>query len=99
FTSGWPTAPRKIALNFLSSATPPAGKVSPDLRYRSPPQSNSFVSYENFSSLLTAASTLRASAVTSGPVPSPGMTAIFSEDVAAKSVLPDGVLEQASDSS
>ena len=76
-TSGWPTAPRKIASNvaqfvdragrqrFAGSQIPLAAEVEV------------LQLVAKFFQPATAFRTLRASAVTSGPVPSPGMTAIL----------------------
>src|SRR5438270_6066944 len=63
-----------MASTSRSSSSTWSGSVSPVRRYRSPPRSYVTASTENPSE--TASSTFSPSATTSGPVPSPGVTAI-----------------------
>ena len=76
-TSGWPIAPNRIASNLRSSSMALSGRVSPVLLYLSPPKSNSVNSTLKLNLSAAASSTFTASTVTSGPVPSPGITAIL----------------------
>src|SRR3954471_2449995 len=66
-----------MASNLRSWSRPSAGSASPVFKYRSPPQSRLVSSNWRFSCLATALRTLTPSAATSGPVPSPPMTAIL----------------------
>ena len=79
FTSGWPMAPRKMASNARSSSTAASGRISPVREVARRRRSRSACSLEVEAELLAAAAsrTLSASRTTSGPVPSPGITAIL----------------------
>lgn len=76
-TSGWPMAPRRIESNLRSSSIAMSGRVSPVLMYLSPPKSNSVRSTLKPNLSAAVLRTFTASTVTSGPVPSPGITAIL----------------------
>src|SRR5688572_328175 len=67
-----------MASNSRSRSTAPSGRTSPVFRYLSPPKSNRSSEYSKPFFFATASSTLSPSATTSGPVPSPPSTAIFS---------------------
>ena len=75
-TRGSPTAPMRIAAWVLISASTPFGRTSPVRRYRSAPRSKCVIWRSKPSAAATTSRTRRASAVTSGPIPSPGTTAI-----------------------
>src|SRR5712692_8063140 len=65
-----------MASAALASSSVGPGRGSPDASYAAPPTEACSISNSR-PSLLSAASTLTASAMTSGPTPSPGRTAIF----------------------
>src|SRR6266849_236120 len=65
-----------MASAALASSSVGLGRGSPDASYAAPPTEACSISNSR-PSLLSAASTLTASAMTSGPTPSPGRTAIF----------------------
>ena len=72
-TSGVPTAPRRMQSNARNSPSTSSDRISPSRRYRDPPRSKSVVAM----STPAARTTLTASAVTSGPMPSPPITAML----------------------
>src|SRR5467141_3190909 len=65
-----------MASAFLASSSVGPGRGSPAASYAAPPTEACSISNAE-PSLLSAASTLTASAITSGPTPSPGRTATF----------------------
>src|SRR6266545_3048 len=65
-----------MASAFLASSSVGPGRGSPAASYAAPPTEACSISNAR-PSVLSAASTLTASAITSGPTPSPGRTAIF----------------------
>src|SRR5215471_649140 len=71
---GSPRAPRKMASKSRASMLKPSGGiVVPSFRYRSADQSN----VVNSTGALAASTTFMAAGMTSLPIPSPGITAIF----------------------
>ena len=75
-TPGKPTAPSRIPSNAESCETPSSGIIDPACAYRSQLQSNSVHSNEKSKRAEARSRTLRASTVTSTPIPSPGMLAM-----------------------
>src|SRR5450631_546067 len=74
-TPGSPTAPSRIASWSRSSSSTESGNVSPVACHRRAPRSYSVRSILTSYAGVTASSTLRPSATTSGPMPSPAITA------------------------
>jgi hypothetical protein len=75
-TPGQPTAPSRIASYGRRRSMPSGGIMAPSRAYRSQDQSNSSYVRSSACRAATASSTVRAAAVTSFPMPSPGITAM-----------------------
>ena len=72
-----PTAPSRIASCAARAARSSSVSTSPVRRKRSAPSENSVFSNDTSLFAVTASSAFSASAMTSGPIPSPGMMANF----------------------
>src|SRR3989338_4379848 len=76
-STGPPTAPKRIASAFSHMSIVSSGKCFPDFSNASPPALPSKVVISCTNRLLTASKTSTADLQISGPIPSPGTTAIF----------------------
>src|ERR1035437_5478829 len=86
-TPGSPTAPSRIASWPRISARTESGRVSPVASQRRAPRSYAVVLTLTPLDSVTAERTLSASATTSGPMPSPPMTAMFTTSVFCMSAM------------